>query len=306
MPYRVSSSIDYVCVECGGDDFIQDAEIGELVCTRCGVIVSDIDQKLGVADPSLSSLRGGGSVIPLNPIFTDWGLATTIGRQGKDHFGRRLDDETYLIIKRLRKWNSRSIIGHSKDQNLKKALDLMKALADDLQLPKSVLNTGVMFYRKALKKNLMYSYNIRYTVAGCVYAACRKCQVLRTLSEISKFSGVPKRQLSRYYKLLYDRLDLKVASYPKSIYVNRLASRLGLLEPIENFALLIMAEAEKNLLTQGCRPESIAAACLYISVKHFGVNITQSLLAENANTTEVTLRNRYKSLLKLVVIESYL
>lgn len=307
MLYRVSDSTDtHVCGECGHDVLIIDPELAEIVCTRCGVTISESNRKVVTMMPRFSSSLNEEYLVPLNPIIADWGLSTNIGWQNTDHYGNKLRNETRLKLRRLRKWNNRLKVNHSKEQNLKKALRLLNDLGADLKLPKNVLDTSAIIYRKALKNNLMHSHNILYTVAGSMYVACRQCQVLRTLSEISESSGVPVRKLSKYYKLLYDRLELKVGSYPKTIYINRLASRLGLLAPVEKLALKILEEADNNLYIQGCRPESVAAACIYISIKHFGENITQGIMAENANTTEVTLRNRYKSLLKRILIESYI
>lgn len=57
------------------------------------------------------------------------------------------------------------------------------------------------------------------------------------------------------------------------------------------------------MLTVGRGPSGIAAACIYVGSHISGETITQRNIASVANVTEVTIRNRYKELLKELDIE---
>jgi len=59
-------------------------------------------------------------------------------------------------------------------------------------------------------------------------------------------------------------------------------------------------------LTSGRGPTGIAAAALYVSALLHGEKRTQREVAEVAGVTEVTIRNRYKELLKELNLENRL
>ncbi len=82
--------------------------------------------------------------------------------------------------------------------------------------------------------------------------------------------------------------------------VARIASKIGLPEKTRRFAIEILRKAEENRLSAGKNPMSLAATALYISCVKMGVRHTQRDLAEAANITEVTIRNRHKGLLDLL------
>ncbi|MEM3590288.1 MAG: transcription initiation factor IIB, partial [Candidatus Bathyarchaeia archaeon] len=58
-------------------------------------------------------------------------------------------------------------------------------------------------------------------------------------------------------------------------------------------------------LTSGRGPTGIAAAATYIATVLTNERRTQREVAEVANVTEVTIRNRYKELLERICIEVY-
>ena len=62
--------------------------------------------------------------------------------------------------------------------------------------------------------------------------------------------------------------------------------------------MTILREAEKRGATTGKGPVGLAAAALYIAALLDGKTITQKALADASGVTEVTVRNRYKGLMK--------
>ena len=62
--------------------------------------------------------------------------------------------------------------------------------------------------------------------------------------------------------------------------------------------------AEKSELTSGRGPTGIAAASLYVAALICNEKKTQREVADVAGVTEVTIRNRYKELLKKLKLES--
>ncbi|MFX0136296.1 MAG: transcription initiation factor IIB, partial [Candidatus Hodarchaeota archaeon] len=69
---------------------------------------------------------------------------------------------------------------------------------------------------------------------------------------------------------------------------------------IENRALEIINIAKKNRNLTGKDPKGIAAAAIYLAALEMNNRKSQSEVSKVAEITEVTLRNRYKELLKIV------
>jgi CubicO group peptidase (beta-lactamase class C family) len=71
----------------------------------------------------------------------------------------------------------------------------------------------------------------------------------------------------------------------------------------ERVANLILEKASSMRLTAGRAPAGIAAACVYISSHVCNDEVTQGAIALAAGVTEVTVRNRYKELVRELDIE---
>ena len=294
-----------ICFECGSTNLFRDHITGELICTNCGIVLKQIE-KINRNHSAYSLKSKTNSVNPLNPFYADFGLSTKIDWQDKDHYGNIFSNKKQNKLHRLRKLNRRVKINRSREQNLVQALGQLSNLGSKLNLPRNVMNTGSMIYRKALTKNLVRGKRILDIVTASTYLACRQCQVLRTLKEMSDASGIPRKNIAKYYKTLQEELELDISPYPKIDYINRVVNRLGLLGPIENLSINLLEQVYGNRLAPGCNPSGVAAACVYISTKLFDVNITQNIVAQEAKVSEVTLRNRYKSIFQKIIIETYL
>jgi len=85
-------------------------------------------------------------------------------------------------------------------------------------------------------------------------------------------------------------------------FVPRIASKIGLSEKTKRYAVEILRKAEENKTSSGKNPMGLAAAALYLSCLKNGENKSQRDLAEAANITEVTIRNRCKGLREMLTI----
>jgi transcription initiation factor TFIIB len=81
-------------------------------------------------------------------------------------------------------------------------------------------------------------------------------------------------------------------------YISRFASSLKLNATTQTKAVEILEMAQKAELTSGRGPTGIAAASLYVAALINNEKRTQREVADVAGVTEVTIRNRYKELLK--------
>tara|TARA_B100000929_G_scaffold39860_1_gene28469 strand:- start:344 stop:625 length:282 start_codon:yes stop_codon:yes gene_type:complete len=78
--------------------------------------------------------------------------------------------------------------------------------------------------------------------------------------------------------------------------VSRISSRIGILEKTKRYAIKVLKIAQANEVSAGKDPMGLAAAALYLACVKNGEDKTQRDIAEAANVTEVTIRNRYKGL----------
>lgn len=284
------------CPECGGKDFQLDSEKGEQICKRCGTIVEDSlpDFSGGrhTYDEETGEKKGhwGSSLTPLRP---DLGLGTTLGRRS-DFTSFSPQNKAKLI--RLEKWNSRPAT--SLDRNLQQALHELKRVSSFLKLPLSVEREAASIYRQAAQKNLVRGRSIEAVVAGTLYAACRRMGIPRTLEEIGEAAGIEKKEIGRTYRYISRELEVHIKPSQSADYLPRFATALNLSPKTHSKALELLKKASEVELTSGRGPTSLAAAALYVATLLHGEKRTQREVADVAGVTEVTIRNRYKELLK--------
>jgi len=75
---------------------------------------------------------------------------------------------------------------------------------------------------------------------------------------------------------------------------------LGLDGRVENLANTILDMAKRLNLTQGRSSRPMAAAAIYIAAKILNMRVSQRRLAKIAGISPVTLRRRYKEILRNV------
>jgi transcription initiation factor TFIIB len=174
----------------------------------------------------------------------------------------------------------------------------LERLADKLHIPKSVKDEAALIYRKALDVGLVRGRSISAIVAASLYAACRFTETPRKLNEIVKASSKRRRDITRCYRQIVTKLDLKMPIDTPLKFIQKIALKVGLNQKTQNKAIQILRKARKEQVTSGKGPIGLAAAALYIAHRPQEGNITQCELANAAGITEVTVRNRYKGLIR--------
>ena len=98
------------------------------------------------------------------------------------------------------------------------------------------------------------------------------------------------------YRLLVKELDLRMPVTDSVQCVARIASRIGIAEKTKRHAIKVLRKAQEHEVSAGKDPMGLAAAALYLACVNNNEDKTQRDIAEAANVTEVTIRNRYKGL----------
>ena len=287
-----------ICPECGNDVLVYDPKSGEISCPSCGYVVQERGVDRGPEwrnlDEEEDRSRAGA---PLSIMYRDHGLSTVIDRIDEDATGRRLPKETREKLLRLKKLDATSQVSASEARNLQQAVNILQIYVDKLHLSQAIAERAMLIYRKALKEGLVRGRSIRSIMAAAVYAACRLMGAPRDLRELEKAYPIVKRKtIAQGYRLLLKHLNLKVPVADPAIYLNKIASKVGLEQETVQEALRILQEAHKKGATIGKDPVGMAAAALYMACQERNQPITQKDIARAAGVTEVTVRNRFKGL----------
>jgi len=294
------------CSRCGKKSLLTDEVTGEQFCGKCGYVISE---KVDESGPERSFSTQGGvdttrTGAPSSLTIHDMGLSTVINRQNRDAAGKPLSSSMKSTITRLRTWDSRSQSQASADRNLRQALSELGRLKDKLAISSSVLEKAAYLYRKAMDKKLVRGRSISALIAASLYAACRDTETPRTLKDVADAANVKRKDISRCYRLLYNELELKMPVVDPIQCIARISSNIKVTEKIKRYAAKILKEAQERQESSGKDPMGLAAAALYFSCVINGVSITQRNLAEAAGVTEVTIRNRFKTLKEAKISES--
>jgi transcription initiation factor TFIIB len=305
---KVITADSTTCPVCRNNytDIITDSESGEVVCSNCGIVITDKSEDITnpewrafTAEEQNKRARTGA---PTSLARYDRGIATIISKTGRDASGQKLDSAMHSTYKRLSTWDYRISHYDSLDRNLFQAFSQLYALKDKLGLSDTIIEKTAYIYRKAEDKGLVRGRSISGMVAAAIYIACREIGTPRTLKEIAEISNIKRKNIALCCRLLIGELDLKVPMADPMKCIVKIANKANLSEKITRQAMNLMTEIIKSKISAGKNPMSFAATVLYLSSLRAGMNITQLDVATAAGVTEVTIRNRIKELNSLVDI----
>ena len=287
------------CPKCDSEHLIKDYSRAEVVCNNCGLVIDTdlIDHgpewRAFDTEQREKKARTGS---PMTYTIHDKGLSTTIGWRNRDAYGKSIPTRNRAQLYRIRKWQRRTRISDGSERNLAIALTALDRMSSTLSLPRNVRETAAMIYRKVVRRKLTRGRSIEGVTAAVLYAACRQCNVPRTLEEISRVAALKKKEIGRNYRDISRELELKLLPTTPLDYISRFSSRLELSNETQLTAVKILKKAANLELTSGRGPTGMAAAGIYIASVLCGERRTQRQVAEIAGVTEVTIRNRYKEL----------
>ncbi len=292
------------CPECKGSHLIRERERGEIICTDCGLVVGELmdtsaEWRAFSEDGTPQTCRVGA---PLSALRPDYGLQTQIGGTNRDSSGSPLHANTRVQMKRLRQIDQRT--KRSELRNLRVALRELKRLCSQLKIPRQVAERAATYYRKVLKKGLVRGRSIDGITAATVYLAARSHGTTVTIRDIIQVTRISQKELGRSVRVIIEELDIRTNPTDSRILVQRLGNELDLSMDTQTRAIEIIDKAVESNVTIGKNPVSIAAASLYITCVKTGERRTQHQIAKAANTTPVTIRNRFKELEKYLDIKN--
>jgi len=290
LPHEGSAGI---CPECGSASVIQDLQRGENICGICGLVIDesiidhDRERRAFTTEEKNKRERTGS---PISVLMPDMGLSTII-------------DKNVKMSERMRravKWNTR--MTWSK-RNMLIATTEIKRLGANLGIPLRVKEMAAKIYKQAFDKKLLRGRSIKSMVAAAIYYSCRKEQIPRTLQEVIEETNLEARDVRRCYRTLLRELSLKAPSLDPRLLIPKFISELNLSGEVEKETMRLLQEYMTHNRIGGKDPKGLCAAAVYVASQLKNENRSQSLIAKTVGVTEVTLRSRYKELIKSLQIE---
>jgi transcription initiation factor TFIIB len=189
--------------------------------------------------------------------------------------------------------------GREKLQSFSKDLD---AVARKLGVDEAVVAKASLIYQQAIDRGLGNRGSASAMVAASLYAACRIASTQRNLRDIEAASRIRKKEIARFYRLLFQELDLSVPPADPSAFVSTIASRARVSERSQRRAYDLLRRCNEAHGTGGKEPVGLAAAALYMGCVMENEKKSQKRVANAADVSEVTIRNRCKELKTLLNI----
>ncbi|MDZ7729861.1 MAG: transcription initiation factor IIB [Natrialbaceae archaeon] len=305
VPEQQEEEVDErdLCPDCGTDTLVRDPDRGEQLCEACGLVVSEDPIDYGPEWRAFNAkeheeLSRVGA--PLTSSMHDRGLTTTIDWRNRDANGHTMSADKHGKLHRLRVWQERIRTKNAGERDLEYALSEIDRMVSALGVPRPVKETASVIYRRALDKNLIRGRSIEGVATSALYTACRKEGIPRSLEEVTAVSRVDQREIGRTYRYITDELNINLEPTNPRQFVPRFCSELDVGPDVETTAIEIIDRTTDRGLHSGKSPTGFAAAAIYAAGLLCDETIPQREVAETAQTTVVTVRNRYREQLEAI------
>lgn len=283
------------------NSLIVDERTTGIVCMGCGEIIEDsvIDtgpewrafDKAGLDKKS----RASGAI---KDAKVSKGLTTEIDRYDRDVKGGGIDADKKVQLYRIRKLQTRSRMSNSAGRNLSIALPELDRMSSLLNISENIKDECAGIYRKAVNKGYVKGRSIESIMGAIIYYVSRERHSPKTLEEISKASGISKKEIGRAYKYLIKKMNLRSPKIDVIGFISEYASRLGVSGEVEELAKEILKKVSAYGVTAGRGPNGVAASLIHLACEELKVEIDKNALLEMAGINLSTLINRSNEIQK--------
>ncbi|WFC98960.1 transcription factor TFIIIB subunit brf1 [Malassezia yamatoensis] len=179
-------------------------------------------------------------------------------------------------------------------------------MATARNVPSHVAERALRFFQLALDggtateagsqpKNFVLGRKSDYTVASCLYVACRMAKTTHMLIDFADVIQVNVFVLGRSYLRLLRVLNLQMPLIDPSFYISRFAALLEFGEEtprVVTDATRLVTRFKTDWMVEGRRPAGICGACLLLAARmnHFRRSVTE--IVQVVKIADVTLRKR--------------
>jgi transcription initiation factor TFIIB len=288
------SASQLMCSSCRSKAVIFDDLTGEVVCTQCGMVISEREMTLEKAFKSNDTTG-----MPFSLAYPDKGLSTVITNSNTDATGTLLNHDQITNVNKIRYYNK---LSDSKNhtRNLKNAFVVMATIKDKLTLTDPIIERAAYYYRKTLESKLIKGRSIKEMVVASVYAACKEMDIPRRLEDISVAANADNIFAGRCFRTIAKELSISSSIVDAARYISKVAANADVSQKTYRTALDILDVVKKNPISYGKDPRAVATAALYVAcLVEKQDKVSQTRLAQAGGISVVTLRKRVLDITKL-------
>jgi transcription initiation factor TFIIB len=279
---------------CHSTHRIVDPMRSETHCAECGLVFSPVEI---VATPPLptdvGAPDGGGRGI--GPFVSPGGTKKSLGSTlslSRDGQGKRLNWQRRYEFQHLKRVMQRQT-ARGVDGGMERSPARSEILAggEKLGLPPIVLAESEHVYREGKNRGLFRGRSLPASVGACLYAACRRYSIPRTLGEVAAAVGSRRSEVGRTFKVVQREGGLSIPGVGTKAFLSRYAQELALSPRVRSTVEAWLDEAREDPELSGLSPHGLVAALIYLAAEQNGERRSRAQVARVSSVTEVTLRS---------------
>ena len=279
------------CKECNNADLYNDNEKGYVVCTDCGLI--DLDTLDVSAEWRFYNSEDSKNVdpsrcgCPSNPYLPKSSLGTMIASSNQN-------------LTRIHQWSSMPY----NERSLLHVFDDIKTRCSKYNIPKSVIDDAIFYYKKIHDSKVITRGAIRKGIkASCVLIACQKKKIPMVPRDIAKMFDIKSTDLTRGHKKFYELIGsidsvTDVENLTSVDYINRFCKKINLNKKYIEIAKEVAKNADKIPTIRENTPPSIAAGTILLTCNHYNLSFCKKQISHGCSISEVTITKTYRKMLQ--------
>ncbi len=282
------------CPMCGSTHRIVDPVLAETHCAECG-LVFDGSLIIATAPPPAEETGSEGSGRGIGPFVRPGGTKRTLGSTlslTRDGQGKRLGWHRryeFQHLKRVMQRQTSRAVDGPLDRSA--ARGEIQTAGEQLGLPEVVLAEAEHVYRESKVRGLFRGRSLPASVGACLYAACRRFSIPRTLGEVANAVNARRSDVGRTFKVVQRGSGLPIPGVGTKAFLTRYAQELALSPHVRSTVEAMLEQAREDPELSGLSPHGLVAALIYIAAEQNGEHRSRAQVARVSSVTEVTLRS---------------
>ncbi len=279
---------------CRSTHRIVDEVRSETTCAECGLVFDDV-AILATAPPGTTSETSDGSGRGIGPFVRPGGTKRFLGSTlslNRDGQGKRLDWHRRYEFQHLKRVMLRQT-ARAVDGPLDRtpARSEIQSVGESMGLPAVVLAEAEGVYRESKVRGLFRGRSLPASVGACLYAACRRYSIPRTLGEVATAVGAKRSEVGRTFKVVQRGSGLSIPGVGTKSFLTRYAQELALSPRVRSTVESMLDKARDDPELSGLSPHGLVAALIYLAAEENGEHRSRAQVARVSSVTEVTLRS---------------
>lgn len=284
------------CNKCNDDKIIEDTTHGNLVCTGCGDIISNlVDSHAEWRNYDDDNKKNNRCSLPISSLLPQSSSATSIGGCSSR-------------VKTLHAW---SLVPYN-ERSLKEVFDKIEACCEIGSIEKCIQHDAKITYKLISdckhitgnnigKKIIIRGKNRNGLIAACILNACKKKFKTRSPKEIAKIFDLEYTDITKGCKLFkklakLKQLDCKLNPSTPEQFILRYCNELKIKYEFTQQAVKIAENVQKLAIAAVHTPLSLATGSIYLMISLNKLNISKKTIADKFDVSQVTISKTFRKL----------